>query len=335
MEFRRLGKSGLKVSVLSFGAWVTFGQQIDVDEALEIMSTAYDQGCNFFDNAEAYARGQAETIMGKALQKSGWRRDSYIVSSKVFGGSVDKPSPIQRGLSRKHVYEACYQAIERLQCEYLDLYFCHRPDPEVPIEETVRAMTELIQRGDVLYWGTSEWSATELMEAYAVARQYDLIPPTMEQPQYHMFHRYRVENEYARLYSPETIGLGTTIWSPLASGLLTGKYNNGIPQDSRMNLPGYEWLKEMLESEEGQRRVAKVKELAKIADDLGTTMPKLAIAWCLKNPNVSTVITGASKVDQVRENFQALEVLPQLTDDVMERIEGVLANKETRLHGAS
>ncbi len=335
MEFRRLGKSGLKVSALSFGAWVTFGQQYGVDEALEIMTAAYDRGCNFFDNAEVYAKGQAETIMGEALTKSGWRRDSYIVSSKVFGGSQEDPSPIQRGLSRKHVYEACYQAIERLQCDYLDLYFCHRPDSEVPIEETVRAMTELINRGDVLYWGTSEWSATELMEAYAVARQYDLIPPTMEQPQYNMFHRYRFENEYARLYHEDTIGLGTTIWSPLSSGLLTGKYNNGIPEDSRVNLPGYEWLKNMLLSEEGQQRVAKVQELAVIAEELNTTMPKMALAWCLKNPHVSTVITGASRVSQVEENFDALDIVPQLTDDVMEKIEAILDNSVNSLYGAS
>ena len=335
MEFRRLGKSGLKVSALSFGAWVTFGQQYGVDEALEIMAAAYDRGCNFFDNAEAYAKGQAETIMGEALTKSGWRRDSYIVSSKVYGGSVDKPGPTQRGLSRKHVYEAAYQAIERLQCDYLDLYFCHRPDAETPIEETVRAMTELIHRGDVLYWGTSEWSATELMEAYAVARQYDLIPPTMEQPQYNMFHRYRFENEFARLYHEDTIGLGTTIWSPLASGLLTGKYNDGIPADSRMNLPGYEWLKNMLMSDEGQARIDKVKQLAEIAGDLGTTMPKMAIAWCLKNPNVSTVITGASRVSQVEENFDALEVVAKLDDGIMTRIEEILSNKHSSLYGSS
>jgi voltage-dependent potassium channel beta subunit len=335
MEFRRLGKSGLKVSALSFGAWVTFGQQYGVDQALEIMAAAYDRGCNFFDNAEVYAKGQAETIMGQALAKSGWRRDSYIVSSKVHGGSVEKPSPIQRGLSRKHVFEAAHQAIARLQCEYLDLYFCHRPDPEVPMEEVVRAMTELIQRGDVLYWGTSEWSAQELMEAYAVARQYSLIPPTMDQPQYNMFHRYRVENEYARLYNPDTLGLGTTIWSPLASGLLTGKYNDGIPPESRVNVPGYEWLKSMLQSEWGQMRLQKIPLLAKVAGDLGTTMPKLALAWCLKNPNVSTVITGASKVSQVEENFGALDVVPLLTDDVMATIEGILGNKEERLYGAS
>jgi voltage-dependent potassium channel beta subunit len=335
MEYRRLGKSGLKVSALSFGAWVTFGQQYGVDEALEIMAAAYDRGCNFFDNAEVYAKGQAETVMGEALQKAGWRRDSYIVSSKVFGGAVDNPSPIQRGLSRKHVYEAAYQAIERLQCDYLDLYFCHRPDKDVPIEETVRAMTELIQRGDVLYWGTSEWSAQELMEAYAVARQYDLIPPTMEQPQYNMFHRYRVENEYDRLYHEDTIGLGTTIWSPLASGLLTGKYNNGIPEDSRANVKGYEWLKERFQSDEAKEQIAKVQKLAEIAGDLGVSMPKLALAWCLKNPNVSTVITGASKASQVVENFEAMEVVDMLTDDVMSAIEDVLDNKASKLYGAS
>ena len=335
MEYRRLGKSGLQVSALSFGAWVTFGQQYGVAEALEIMSAAYDRGCNFFDNAEVYAKGQAETIMGEALHKSGWRRDSYIVSSKVFGGAVENPSPIQRGLSRKHIFEAAHQAIKRLQCEYLDLYFCHRPDPEVPMEEIVRAMTELIQRGDVLYWGTSEWSAQELMEAHAVAREYHLIPPTMEQPQYNMFHRYRFELEYQRLYQVDTLGLGTTIWSPLASGLLTGKYNAGIPEDSRVNLPGYEWLKEMVNSESGQVRLKKVPQLAKVAEEIGTTMPKLALAWCLKNPNVSTVITGASRVSQVEENFGALEVVPLLTNEVMASIESILSNKEERLVGAS
>jgi len=335
MEFRRLGQSGLQVSALSFGAWVTFGTQLDVNGALELMSAAYEHGCNFFDNAEVYARGQAETIMGQALVKAGWRRDSYIVSSKVYGGAVDNPSPTQRGLSRKHIFEACYQAIERLQCEYLDLYFCHRPDRNTPIEETVRAMTELILRGDVLYWGTSEWSAQELMEAYAVARQHHLIPPTMEQPQYNLLTRYRVEVEYSRLYRPDTLGLGTTVWSPLASGLLTGKYNDVVPHDTRMHLPGYEWLKARLESEEGQSSLVKVRALSNIAADLGVSLPKLALAWCVKNPNVSTVITGASKVSQVIENFAALEVVPQLTDEVMASIEVALGNKETRLHGSS
>ncbi len=325
MEYRRLGKSGLKVSVLSFGSWVTFKNQADVDDAVAMMKAAYDAGVNFFDNAEVYAHGQSEIIMGKALKKLGWARDSYTVSSKVMFGAVPNPKPTQRGLSRKHIYEACHQAMERLQVDYLDLYFCHRPDPEVPIEEVVRAMTELVQQGKVFYWGTSEWSAQQLMEAYGVARQYNLIPPTMEQPQYNMFHRYRFEVEYGRLY--ETIGLGTTIWSPLASGLLTGKYNNGIPADSRMNLKGYEWLRNMLESEEGQARLQKVRELVPIAEELGTTLPKLALAWCIKNPHVSTVITGASRVSQVEENMQALDVVPQLTDDVMEKIEAVLDNK--------
>lgn len=329
MEYRRLGQSGLKVSALSFGAWVTFGNQMDVDAALETMAAAYDAGVNFFDNAEAYAAGKAETIMGHALQKAGWARDSYIVSSKVMFGAVNNPLPTQRGLSRKHVYEACHQALGRLQVDYLDLYFCHRPDPETPIEETVRAMNELIQQGKVLYWGTSEWSAQQIMEAYSIARQYNLIPPTMEQPQYNMFHRQRFEVEYGRLY--DKIGLGTTIWSPLASGLLTGKYNDGLPDDSRIHLPGYEWLRDMFKSEEGQQRIAKVRELSEIAAELNTTMARMAIAWTLKNPNVSTVITGASRVEQVRENMQSLEVVEQLTADVMEKIEAILGNQPKAL----
>ncbi len=327
MEYRRLGKSGLKVSALSFGSWVTFGAQMDVDKALESMVAAYDAGVNFFDNAEIYAQGQSELIMGEALQKIGWRRDSYIVSSKVMFGSVPDAKPTQRGLNRKHVVEACHQAMARLQVDYLDLYFCHRPDPETPIEEVVWTMTNLIQQGKILYWGTSEWSAQQLMEAYSVARQYNLIPPTMEQPQYHMFHRHTMEVEYARLY--ETIGLGTTIWSPLASGMLTGKYNDGIPDDSRINLPGYEWLRKMFESEEWQRRLEIVRQLTTVAEELETTMARLAIAWCLKNPNVSTVITGASRVEQVHDNMKALDVVPQLTDDVMEQIESLLNNKPT------
>lgn len=325
MEYRRLGKSGLQVSVLSFGAWVTFGNQVDVDAALEIMTAAYDAGVNFFDNAEVYAQGQAETVMGAALQKAGWRRDSYVVSSKVMFGSVPNALPNQRGLSRKHIYEACHQAMQRLQVDYLDLYFCHRPDPNTPMEEVVRAMTELIHQGKVFYWGTSEWSAQQLMEATSVARQYNLIPPTMEQPQYNMFHRHTVEVEYARLY--EAIGLGTTIWSPLASGILTGKYNDSIPDDSRMKLPGYEWLRRMLESEEGQKRLATTRELTAVADDLGITMAQLAIAWCVKNPNVSTVITGASRASQVTENMKAMAAAAQLDADVMAKIETILNNK--------
>lgn len=325
MEYRRLGKSGLKVSELSFGAWVTFSNQMDVDAALACMTAAYDAGCNFFDNAEVYANGKAETVMGHALKKAGWPRDSYIVSSKVmFGWRGDQAGPNQRGLSRKHVYEAAHQAMERLQVDYLDLYFCHRPDPEVPVEETVRAMTELIQRGDVLYWGTSEWPAQLIQEAYGAARQYGLIPPTMEQPEYNLLHRKRVEQEYKKLY--DSVGLGTTIWSPLASGFLTGKYNDGIPADSRVNLPGYEWLKQILESEQGQKALVAVRGLAKIADGLGTTLPRLALAWCLKNPNVSTVITGASRAEQVVENMKAIELVPQLTGDVMAQLDAATAS---------
>jgi voltage-dependent potassium channel beta subunit len=243
----------------------------------------------------------------------------------VFWGAVADPKPTQRGLSRKHVVEACHQALERLQVDYLDMYFCHRPDAETPVEETVRAMTDLIQQGKVLYWGTSEWSAQKIREAYGVAREYNLIPPTMEQPQYHMFHRERFEVEYAPLY--DGIGLGTTIWSPLASGLLTGKYNDGIPEGTRVSLPGYEWLRNMFESEEGQRRLAKVRELTGLAEELGTTTARLALAWCLKNPNVSTVITGASRAEQVEDNLQSLAVVDLLTDDVMARIEEILDNK--------
>ena len=326
MEYRRLGKSGLKVSVLSFGSWVTFSKQVDTKLAVECMAAAYDAGVNFFDNAEAYERGKSEIVMGQALKDLGWRRDSYSLSSKVFFGGVDDPGPTQRGLSRKHVVEACHQALERLQVDYLDLYFCHRPDPETPIEEVVWTMTHLIQQGKVLYWGTSEWSAIDLMEAFAIARQYNLIPPTMEQPHYNMFVRDRVEKEYARLYDADTLGLGTTTWSPLASGILTGKYNDGIPEGSRADLEGYEWLKNIVLSEEGQRRVRKTQELTTIADELGTNMARLAIAWCAKNPNVSTVITGASRVSQVEDNMKAIEVLDQLTDDVMERIEGILSS---------
>jgi voltage-dependent potassium channel beta subunit len=324
MEYRRLGKSGLKVSALSFGSWVTFKNQADVELAEQLMVAAYEAGVNFFDNAEVYAHGESERIMGDVLKKVQWPRDSYTVSSKVRWGCRPNPKPTQYGLSRKHIYEACHQAMKRLNVDYLDLYFCHRPDPDVPMEEIVRTMTELIQQGKVFYWGTSEWSAQQLMEAHGVARQHNLIPPTMEQPQYHMFHRYRFEVEYGRLY--DTIGLGTTIWSPLASGLLTGKYNEGIPADSRMNLEGYEWLRKMLESDEGQKRLQSVRELVPIAEELGTNMARLAIAWCLKNPNVSTIIMGASKVSQLEDNLQALDLVAQLTDDVMEKIEAVLDN---------
>lgn len=322
MNYRRLGHAGLQVSELSFGSWVTFSNQLDVDRAKACMYAAYDAGVNFFDNAEAYAQGQSEQIMGEILSSSGWRRDSYIVSSKVFFGATTEKKPNQTGLSRKHVVEACHQALNRLRVDYLDLYFCHRPDENTPIEETVRAMSDLIAQGKVLYWGTSEWSASQIMEAYSVARQFNMVPPTMEQPQYNMFHRERVEKEYRRLYTE--IGLGTTIWSPLASGLLTGKYNNGVPQGSRLSLPGYEWLREQLLGDKGQKSIERVRKLTSVAEELGGSTTTLALAWCLKNPNVSTVITGASRPEQVTENMKAIELLSLLTSDVMETIEGIL-----------
>jgi len=327
MEYRRLGTSGLQVSALSFGAWVTFGKQMGMDVAEGCMKIAYDNGINFFDNAEAYAGGEAERIMGDIIQKMGWKRDTYVLSSKVFwGGKL----PNQKGLSRKHITEACHASLKRLKADYLDLYFCHRPDANTPIEETVRTMTDLIQQGKILYWGTSEWSAQEIMEAYSVARQYHLVPPTMEQPQYNMFHRKKVELDFQKLY--QEIGLGTTTWSPLASGLLTGKYNNGtIPKGSRAELAGMGWLKERLIGQEARPKVEKVKKLTVLAEELGTNIIHLAIAWCLKNENVSSVILGASKISQLESNLQALEVVPLLTNEVIEQIEGVLKNKPKRI----
>ena len=317
MEYRNLGKSGLKVSALSFGAWVTFGDQIDDDTARELMTAAYDAGVNFFDNAEAYAGGEAERMMGRVLARTGWKRNSYCVSSKVYFG-IDERKPTERGLSRKHVMEACHDALRRLGVDYLDLYFCHRRDPDTPVEEVVRAMNVLVEQGKVFYWGTSEWSAQEIQEAHAVAAATGLVGPTMEQPQYNLFHREKVEREFANLY--EGPGLGTTIWSPLASGLLTGKYNDGIPPDTRMNLKGYEWLRKRIEA----GKIETVKRLAALADEIGVPLSRLAIAWCLKNPNVSTVITGASKRSQVEENMKAVDDVGKLTPEVMERIEGLL-----------
>ncbi|GAA0893353.1 aldo/keto reductase [Fulvivirga kasyanovii] len=325
MEYKRLGKSGLQVSRLSFGSWLTFGKQIGDNTAEDLMTVAYDNGINFFDNAESYAGGKSEEVMGEVLKKKGWRRDSYIVSSKVFfgaDGGMKDLKPTQVGLSRKHVVEACHQALKRLQVDYLDLYFCHRPDKQTPIEETVWAMHNLIQQGKVLYWGTSEWSAQEIMEAHMVARQYNLIGPTMEQPQYNMFVRNKVEVEYSQIY--KTVGLGTTIWSPLASGVLTGKYNDGFPEGTRLGIEGLEWLKDRSLAEEN---LAKVKKLTGLSKELGMSMPLLALAWCLKNDDVSTVILGASKKEQLQENLKALEAKEKLTAEVMEKIESILANK--------
>ena len=321
MIYRRLGNAGLKLSELSLGAWVTYGAQVGEDVALKCMTAAYDAGVNFFDNAEAYAAGNAEVVMGNVFKKTRWPRESYVVSSKVFWGGQ---GPNDRGLSKKHIYEACRRSLKRLQLDYLDLFFCHRPDPATPIEETVRAMDDLIHQGLVLYWGTSEWSAADIMRAYAIAREHHLTPPQMEQPQYNMLHRERVEKEYLPLY--REIGLGTTIWSPLASGLLTGKYNNGMPQGTRASLAGYEWLKEYVLT---KPNIEKAKQLEPIAKDLGCTLAQLALAWCLKNPNVSTVITGATRPEQVVENMKAEDLLERLSSDVMERVDTVLGNKPT------
>jgi voltage-dependent potassium channel beta subunit len=319
VNYRRLGSAGLKISELSLGAWVTYGGQVGEEMATKCMSAAYDAGVNFFDNAEAYARGNAEIVMGNVIKKLGWARENIIVSSKVFWGGE---GPNDRGLSRKHIYEACRNSLKRLQLDYLDLFFCHRPDPNTPIEETVRAMDDLIHQGRVLYWGTSEWRAADIMRAHAIAREYGLAPPQMEQPQYNMLHRDRVEEEYLPLY--REIGLGTTIWSPLASGLLSGKYNEGIPKDTRATLQGYEWLREYVIT---PQNIEKVKKLQPIAKELGCTMAQMALAWCLKNPNVSTVITGASRPDQVMENMKATEVAEKLSSDILEKIEKVLGNK--------
>ncbi|MDE0767502.1 MAG: aldo/keto reductase [Opitutaceae bacterium] len=320
MLYRRLGKSGLKVSALSFGSWVTFGQQVGNSVAESCLKTAYDAGINFFDNAEVYANGQSEEVMGAILSKFAWSRDTYLVSSKVFWGG-DLPN--QTGLSRKHVTEACHAALKRLRVDYLDLYYCHRPDPETPIEETVRAMDTLIQQGKVLYWGTSEWSAQEIMEAYSIARQYNLTPPTMEQPHYNMLRRERVENEYARLY--ESIGLGTTTFSPLAAGILTGKYLNGIPDDSRLSIENMAFLRDRWDrySENG---IAPVLEtLESIAQKIGANLPQLGIAWCLKNPNVSSVILGASKLEQLENNLASLNFLDNLDEELMGEIDIALS----------
>ncbi|MCH8557127.1 MAG: aldo/keto reductase [Balneolia bacterium] len=323
MEYRFLGKSGLKVSALSFGSWVTFGEQVDTDLAYEQMKTAYDAGVNFFDNAEGYEGGKSEEIMGDVIKKAGWKRSDLVLSTKIFWGG---DGPNDTGLSFKHIKEGTEAALKRMKTDYVDLLFCHRPDMHTPIEETVWAMDQMIREGKALYWGTSEWSAEDLRIAYEVARREHLRPPLMEQPQYNMFHRERVEREYSKLY--RDIGLGTTIWSPLASGLLTGKYNDSVPEGSRLDLEKYSWLRKILiETEEGRSKIEKVKKLAPFAKELGITMPQMALAWCLKNPNVSTVITGASTVKQVEQNMSAMDVVDKLDDEAMDKIESILDNK--------
>jgi voltage-dependent potassium channel beta subunit len=318
-----MGKTGLQLSVLSFGSWVTFHKQIQAGIADELMGIAYDNGINFFDNAEVYALGESEKMMGAILQRKGWERSSYVLSSKVFFGWRGKANkPNQTGLSRKHITEACHEALQRLQTDYLDLFFCHRPDKNVPIEEVVWSMNLLIQQGKILYWGTSEWSAQEIMEAHMYAERFHLIGPAVEQPEYNLFNRQKIECDYLQLY--KTVGLGTTIWSPLASGLLTGKYNNGIPEGSRLALAGFEWLKEKTAQND---KIERVKALQQVADDLGVSLTNLSIAWCISNPHVTTAILGATRKEQLEENLRSLDVLPLLTTEVKEKIDSIVASK--------
>jgi len=319
MNYRRLGKSGLKVSELSYGSWVTFSFQIGLEQATEIMKLAFDRGVNFFDNAEAYASGESEIIMGQAIKKLGWSRDSFIVSSKVFWGGE---KPTQRGLSHKHVIDACESALQRLQVDYLDLYFCHRPDIDTPIEETVRAMHTLIMQGKICYWGTSEWSLKEIKDAYSIAKKLNLTPPTMEQPQYNMFERQKMEKDYLELFDNE--GMGTTIWSPLASGFLTGKYINGMPSGTRTSLKNYKFIKDSFESEEYAEKYEKVKELQKVADSIGIPLANLALCWCLKNTNVSTVILGASNTEQLKQNLDSGNFMDKIDDGIIDKIDEIL-----------
>ena len=323
MEYRRLGKSGLQVSTLSFGSWVSFSKQINDKVAEELMGIAYDNGVNFFDNAEVYALGESEKMMGRVLKKKKWDRTSYVISSKAFWGWRGKENkPNQTGCSRKHLVEACNEALQRLQTDYLDLFFCHRPDKKTPIEETVWAMNHLIQQGKILYWGTSEWSGVEIMEAHRVAEHYRLIGPTMEQPQYNLFERDKLDKEYLDIF--RTVGMGTTIWSPLASGLLSGKYNDGVPKGSRFALQGFDWLKDQWMADE---KLKKVKKLSELAAKLGISTAALSIAWCIKNPNVSTAILGATKKQQLLDNLKALDAAALLTPEVMEKIETIMKNK--------
>lgn len=319
MPYRRLGRSGLKVSVLSFGSWVSFGSQLDVERGAECMEAAFEAGVNFFDNAESYAGGKSEQIMGDIIADLGWERHSYVISSKFMFG-IHAGVNTKNTLNRKYLLEAIEPSLERLGLEHLDLIFCHRPDPHTPIEETVWAMSDIISAGYAHYWGTSEWPAADIRAAWEIAERHHLHKPLMEQPEYNLFRRSRVEREYTRLY--EDIGLGLTTWSPLASGLLTGKYIDGVPDDSRAMLPGYEWLRDKVTDPEAN---AQVRELATVADELDCTLAQLAIAWCAKNPRVSTVITGASRVEQVHENLEALEVMEDLDDAIMARIDEIMS----------
>jgi voltage-dependent potassium channel beta subunit len=323
MEYRKMGKTGLKLSVLSYGSWVTFSKQVDDSASDRLMGLAYDNGINFFDNAEAYEGGRSEEMMGRVLKLKNWDRTSYVISSKVFFGLYGKDNkPNQHGLSRKHITEACHAALRRMQTDYLDLFYCHRPDPETPMEEIVWSMNILLQQGKILYWGTSEWSAAEIIEAHTVAKELGLIGPVVEQPQYNLFERGKMERDYLPVF--RNYGMGTTIWSPLASGILTGKYNNGIPEGSRMALENYSWLKDRMMQDD---KLASVKKLAAIADDLHTSLATLSVAWCIANPNVTTAILGATKEQQLTENLKALYLYPMLTAEVLATIDGVMGTK--------
>ncbi|MSP07843.1 MAG: aldo/keto reductase [Chitinophagaceae bacterium] len=323
MEYRYMGKTGLQLSTLSFGSWVTFHKQIDDKIADELMGIAYEQGVNFFDNAEVYAAGESEKMMGRVLSKKNWDRTSIVLSSKAYFGWRGKQNkPNQTGLSRKHLTEACHEALQRLQTDYLDLYFCHRPDKKMPIAEVVQTMNTLIQQGKILYWGTSEWSGVEIMEAQRIAEAYRLIGPAMEQPQYNLFERNKVDAEYLEIY--KNVGLGTTIWSPLAAGLLTGKYNDGIPEGSRFQIEGFEWLRDRWLMQE---KINKVQQLGAIAKALKVSTASLSIAWCIKNPNVTTAILGATSKAQLLDNLTALDTAAILTPEIMEQIEGIVETK--------
>jgi len=323
MEYRYMGKTGLQLSTLSFGSWVTFHKQIDDKIADELMGIAYEQGVNFFDNAEVYAAGESEKMMGRVLSKKNWDRTSIVLSSKAYFGWRGKQNkPNQTGLSRKHLTEACHEALQRLQTDYLDLYFCHRPDKKMPIAEVVQTMNTLIQQGKILYWGTSEWSGVEIMEANRIAEAYRLIGPAMEQPQYNLFERSKVDAEYLEIY--KNVGLGTTIWSPLAAGLLTGKYNDGIPEGSRFQIEGFEWLRDRWLMQE---KINKVQQLGAIAKALKVSTASLSIAWCIKNPNVTTAILGATSKTQLLDNLTALDTAALLTPEIMEQIEGIVETK--------
>ena len=323
MQYRYMGKTGLQLSLVSFGSWVTFHKQFEDNTADKLMGMAYDAGINFFDNAEAYAGGESELMMGRVLKNKQWERSSFVISSKAYFGLKGKDNkPNQHGLSRKHLFEACHDALKRMGLDYLDLYFCHRPDPNVPIEEVVWTMHNLIEQGKILYWGTSQWSGAEIMEAHMVARQNNLVGPVMEQPQYNMFERFKMEQDYLPVF--RSVGMGTTIWSPLASGFLTGKYLQEIPEGSRLSMDTFKWLRDRW-LQEG--KIAKLKQLVDLSNELGVSMPTLAIAWTLANPNVTTAILGASQESQLTENLKALDVVKMLTPELMERIDGILENK--------